>query len=429
VVEEHLSTEQIERYRQKSLAAAELLTVDAHIADCAACRKSVAEAVVDSTGIERLRDGLHSDSARPAAHLTYAQLAGCVDGGLDAVEREIVESHIAVCTECKSDWLDLEAFRKSLAAELPGTPAIHAELPWRERLAAFFSPWIGKTPLRAIAALAVIALLVWVGSRLVREMRESRLESARSGEQRPGQVGKPQVQPGTGPSQGESEIAALNDGGGRISLRRDGSVAGLPEVSEHQRDAVALVLAGRPLPLPVDIADLAAPPGTLLGDVRPGVPIELTSPVGTAVIADRPTFRWQPLPGARQYEVSVYDDGYTRIAISPSIVVTEWTPARGFESGRVYSWQVKAFRGGEEVLSPKPPAPEAKFRVLDRKQAGDLMRAQQEQAGSHLVLGILFAASGALDDAERELSALAAANPQSAIPERLLRELAAARSR
>jgi hypothetical protein len=95
--------------------------------------------------------------------------------------------------------------------------------------------------------------------------------------------------------------------------------------------------------------------------------------------------------------------------------------------GVIYSWQVKAFRNGEEVLSPTPPAPEARFKVLDRKLAKELVSAQRNHDEFHLALGILFARAGALDDAERELSALAKSNPQSAIPQRLLRQIEAVR--
>ncbi|HYK90449.1 MAG TPA: hypothetical protein VE398_16865 [Acidobacteriota bacterium] len=84
---------------------------------------------------------------------------------------------------------------------------------------------------------------------------------------------------------------------------------------------------------------------------------------------------------------------------------------------------MKAFTDGEEVLSPKPPAPEAKFKVLDRKRAEELSQAQRDHLGSHLLLGILFTRAGALDDAERELKALARTNPQSPIPQNLLRDL------
>jgi hypothetical protein len=208
-----------------------------------------------------------------------------------------------------------------------------------------------------------------------------------------------------------------------VALFADGSLAGLPGASADLRDAAREVLSGRRLAVPDDATGFAARPGTQLGGDRQTASFKTISPMGTAIVTDRPTFHWRPMQGALRYEVLVFDDNYAQVVVSPSVKSTEWRSPKSLGGGRVYSWQVKAFKDGEEVLSPKPPAPEAKFKVLDRKQAAELAQAQRDHSGSHLLLGILFARAGALDDAERELKALARTNPQSSIPQRLLRDL------
>jgi hypothetical protein len=89
----------------------------------------------------------------------------------------------------------------------------------------------------------------------------------------------------------------------------------------------------------------------------------------------------------------------------------------------VYAWQVKALKDGRVFISPSPPARQAKFRILDRARADELSRARRAYASSHLALGLLYAQSGLLDEAERELRVLQRANPNSETADRLLRQV------
>ncbi len=49
--------------------------------------------------------------------------------------------------------------------------------------------------------------------------------------------------------------------------------------------------------------------------------------------------------------------------------------------------------------------------------------ARRTSPPSHLVLGILYAEAGLLDEADRELAALSNLNPQSSLPSNLLSDL------
>ncbi len=53
-----------------------------------------------------------------------------------------------------------------------------------------------------------------------------------------------------------------------------------------------------------------------------------------------------------------------------------------------------------------PPAPEAKFKVLEQSQANELERIKKTAANSPLTLGVLYAQAGLLNDAEREFETL-----------------------
>ena len=72
---------------------------------------------------------------------------------------------------------------------------------------------------------------------------------------------------------------------------------------------------------------------------------------------------------------------------------------------------------------PRPPAPQAKFHVLDQTKANELTKAKRAYGSSHLTLGLLYAEAGLLREAEHEFRLLQKANPQSEIVKKLLRQL------
>jgi hypothetical protein len=150
-------------------------------------------------------------------------------------------------------------------------------------------------------------------------------------------------------------------------------------------------------------------------------------PVGTVVKADRPEFHWRPLTGATSYAVAVFDSNFNKVASSQPQTGTEWSPASSLKRGELYSWQVTAIKDGKEIVSPAPPAPDAKFKILDASKSRELEQTKRTHARSHLVLGILYERAGLLDDAEREFSALYRVNPSSQIVRKLLRDAKALR--
>src|SRR5262245_24142142 len=154
----------------------------------------------------------------------------------------------------------------------------------------------------------------------------------------------------------------------------------------------------------------------------------LLDPVGRIVTDDRPTFRWRPLNGAISYKLTVTDPeaGYKEVAASPELRETKWTVDRPLERGRIYTWQVIARADGREVKAPAPNR-EAKFKLLEQARADEITRAEKVYAGRRLALGLLYAQAGLLDEAEREIKALVAANPQSPVAKNLLRDLRARR--
>jgi hypothetical protein len=134
------------------------------------------------------------------------------------------------------------------------------------------------------------------------------------------------------------------------------------------------------------------------------------------------------LDGATSYVVEIYDAAFRLISTSPTLSGNTWTPPERLKRGGVYSWQVRAVKDGQEFITPRMPAPPAKFRILDQAKANELTRASRVYASSHLTLALLYTQAGLIDEAEQEFLALQRANPDSEITRRLLANLRAMRN-
>jgi anti-sigma factor RsiW len=167
---------------------------------------------------------------------------------------------------------------------------------------------------------------------------------------------------------------------------------------------------------------LAQPTQTLMGATEQP-PFRLLQPLGTATVSDRPEFRWETLAGADRYEIAVLDRERLEVAAQANVARTTWTPSEPLARGRTYAWQVTAHRSGESVTVPAPPSPVATFRVMDARDAGAIERLSREQPDSHLVLGILYALSGARVEAESHLSRVRPGDPHFETAQRTLERL------
>ena len=143
-------------------------------------------------------------------------------------------------------------------------------------------------------------------------------------------------------------------------------------------------------------------------------------PTGVVIETDRPTFRWRPLEGAQHYVVNIYDAKLRKVSNSDPISGTEWTTPNSLERGVTYSWQISALKDGETVVTPKPPLPQARFRVLDQHAVAALAKLKEFAGRSHLALGVFYWKHGLIEASEREFQALAKANPNSTVVTELL---------
>jgi hypothetical protein len=422
----HLSDKSINDYLLRTMTPAELITTDDHLATCDLCYRRLSQSR-DSEGMLITVDShVLSLATSESGHLTYEQLASFVDAELDEVDREICDVHLQVCKQCSDELHDLSSFKAAISESVSIDRPVRAPSGWK----AFVAPWRQLTSLQFAGAVAVVALLiagvvwsVWMISRSRRPgitastQSPTTVESPAPSVEKPNQVAPPVASP--------QIVLTLNDGGTQVTLDKEGNLAGLADLSPSHQQAVRTVLLNGRLNTPRELAELSGQAGILMGGKAEGVSFALLNPVGVIVGSTRPTFNWQPLAGTSDYVVNVYDTSFTKVASSPQLSINQWTIPEELSRGTVYLWQVTANKDGKEIKSPVKPAPEARFKILEKAQADELERVRRSHPNFHLLLGTLYEQAGLLDEAEDEFRALLVANPSSPVVQKLLRNVRA----
>ena len=78
-------------------------------------------------------------------------------------------------------------------------------------------------------------------------------------------------------------------------------------------------------------------------------------------------------------------------------------------------------KNGNSITSPIPPAPEAKFKILESEKFREINDLRKSE--SHFMLAIAYADAGMLPEARRELQELSKQNPESPLPSNLLESM------
>ena len=412
---EHLTQKEIEDYSQNRLPAAELLALSDHLDACEACRARVETGVNVDAAFFALRDEAFAEDGNAGAHLTSEQTAEYVDKNLSGVELQFVTDHVSSCEQCAFAVENLRAFRNEIAPSLDReygplnvTPLVR-ESSWRQRFASLFR--VSPMPAFGAAALAILLLsfIAWIVWRAPKEEKqEVVVVPSPSLQPSPSAVPSVEAQPEPSPV-----VAQLDDG----------------PVPPAYQELVNKALTSQRIERSSQLQGLTRPSSTLMGGNEAGREFSLLAPVGTVLTSDRPAFRWSKFEGASDYVVEVYDDQFKLVMSSPQVTSVSWTATQSLPRGKVYSWQVKATKDGQDVTVPRPPAPQAKFRVMDQGRLKEIANAKRAYGSSHLTMGLLYAQAGLLNEAEQELRIVQRANPDSHIVRSLLRQVRAMETR
>lgn len=368
-----------------------MISLDEHLVDCAECRQILSGLI--SGDIDHARSQLQNDDLE---HPDYNLLEAYVDLSCDDTDREVVESHLRLCSACAADVREMQAMRKQGEGEKVSDHAV-----------VHFRPFYSTRMFR-YAALAAAAIILVLVLKITREPVA------------PGKQARSTPAPQHPVSAREPWRAALQDQGVTIAIDAKGKLVGADRFPPAYQEMARAALTDQKLVMPGVVTDLTGGSGALLGETQPGSPFQVLAPIGVVVESTRPQFQWKPLAGAK-YQVRVFDQKFHLVATSDVIRGTSWTPDRDLVRSNIYIWSVTANKDGQEIESPAPPSPEARFQVLDTTKLQEIQTLRN--AGSHMLLGLACANAGLIPEARREFQILLDQNPNSSLVRNLLASL------
>jgi len=438
---EHLTQKQFEDYSQSQLQESELLSVTDHLSECERCRRQVESAINGDGGFLALRSEIFGEETpvnlvnvdEVHAHLTLEQTASYVDKRLTSESLQLIADHLTNCELCALAVEDLQVFRNQIAPSLdveyqPAPIASFTQGWWQStlnKLPAFFRVW----PVPAFGAALAVLLLIVIGWLVWRTQSERVPPQEIVVAPSPAPQPSLSVQPAPEASQPEptAVVAQLKDGGTVLTVDQEGKLSGAEQLPSAYQTMMKKALTNGRVEKSSQLNGLIRPPSALMGPNNEQHNFFVIEPVGNVLMTSRPTLRWSMLEGATGYVVEIYDSEFKLVAASPQLTNNSWSVLQSLERGKTYSWQVKATKDGQQTISPRPPAPQARFRILDQARANELLKAKQAYPLSHLALGLLYAEAGLLKEAEAELRALQKANPESDLVRSLVRQVQALR--
>jgi hypothetical protein len=429
---DHTSMQRMEAFCARALSHEDFVATARHMVGCETCLETFREVSRRRRNYEPPSIDLSLENLFKDEHLGYERLVSYAEDRLDEIDREITAAHLRVCPECYGDVRDFLEYKRLVDPWLhePDASATRHD---------FWKAWgwlavIRKSALvGAIAAAAILALLAIL---LFRKIGIDNREDQRVAAHSPSPVAS--IGPSASPSQTVSSIvgttapeatpspsddlvAVLNDNDRQVLLDGSGRLTGLNGLSTDLRQSIEKALRDEALKRPPVMSDLNGVRDSLRG-TDDKTRFRLLSPVRTVLAEDRPTFRWEPLKEATEYQVFIGEPKERHAMVSEKLPAgtTQWIPPTRLRRGLIYSWAVTATVNGEAITSPRPAEPEVKFKVLEEAKARELDGLKKEPS-SHLALGVCYANAGMAEEAERELQTLARENPNSRVAASLLR--------
>lgn len=424
---EHPTKHELDEYSRRVLSPDAFLSVHRHITECPRCATQCNSPRDLARDLENLHAALLPMSDDIPYHLSATEVAAYVQGTLDEIDLEIAESHLGICSTCLT-----KVERQTAGAEHIVPLNIQSRRRTSLPLINRWQPWRAA----AVVCCGIILILLtfwWLRSKPAQQTTTANLNSPQSSPSAVVQASPiPDAASPANANQALPDNASfalvLNDGNGKVTIDKQGTLAGLERLSSNIQQEIRSALQTGKLEQSSALAQLAPQPSVLLGRPGDGVPFGLIGPLGQVVRTKQPTFRWRPLAGAQSYTVTVTDADLNEVATSPPLNTTEWRITKSLKAGGIYSWQVAALKDGVRITSPVLPAPQAKFKVLDHSTSETLQQAQRAYPDSHLTLGVLYVKAGLLDEAEQELRVLARDNPGERIALKLLENVKAMRA-
>lgn len=430
----HLSTLEVKRLCVSALPEDELLAAAVHTAECQSCNERFVEELKRQRGPAAFNFTLKPEFWFRNDHLDFDDLVSLADKSFDEETQEIINIHLSTCESCREDVRSFLAFRDATAREMnvsygPTYYEVSDDRPG--------APWwqqLQRKPIYSVVAIVLLAVALLIG--VIGLSRSSEpLEANNQDQRKPGIEQSPGLSPDRPPNvvsspsseDNSATVAVLMDAAGEVTIYKSGRVTGLDQVPEITYGYVVQAALSEQLE-PADVLRrLSAEQSSLRSNDNGQPKFRLLYPVRRVVIEDRPVFRWASLPNVSSYRVYVLDADGNEVSQSEELPPkqTQWRVPARLPRGQIFSWVVTAVVDGKKVISPSASAPEMKFAILSMADFHELIRLKR--SNSHLALGVFYARTGLLDQAEREFQSLIELNPQSEMPRKLLQSVRAIR--
>ena len=401
-----------------------------HMADCHDCHQRFVVELNNQRGSIPFSFTLDPEFWFRDDHLDFELLVGLADETLDQDTREIIGIHLKTCETCREDVRSFLAFRKATAGEMNVSYA-RPDFESIQNLALAAPWWRSLTrPSYAIAAVVLLVVALFAGM-IALNKKSGPLEASNKDQANTGAERNPDVSPSRSPdtvsspssADDSAQVAKLNDGGGEVTIDKNGQVSGLDNVSETSRQYIVRAALSQQIQ-PADVLRrLSGQQSGLRGDDTNGKAFKLLYPSRRVVSEDRPTFSWESLSAVTNYRVYVLDANGDQVAQSEELppTQTQWKAPTPLRRGQIFSWVVTALIDGKEIVSPSASTPEVKFAILSSNDLNELNHLKKSD--SHLALGVFYARVGLLTEADRELQKLVQLNPQSELSRKLLQSV------
>lgn len=417
----HLEIEQLKKYGERRLNAEEMTHAVSHLGECRACFDSFKQMfpALSDAAREISVDSLTADEAE-IFHLDYEEhLRPYIDCEIDEAGREIVESHLQNCSFCARAVRELREFSDGL--KLRGIEKDSLAVP-------IFSASTGNLPYLFLSIMAI--LILGFGGWLF--LRQSETPTFVAENQTPKDAAKVSENENffNQSSDNPPTNQAVKENKSPILPRDDNSMNKKPKefggkIPELKQSEAERLLAALPadfraefqiavrtqkINLPAFIADLREN-HNLRGESNNEKNISL-SPNAQAVKGVRPTFSWKKFAAdGENYVVTIFDQNFNQIAVSPNLRETQWKLNVILERGKIYKWQVKAEKSADSYA--------AQFKILDKNAVVRLDSIEKAAPDSPLVRGIGYASEGLLSEAEKEFQKEIKNNPRSNLARKL----------
>jgi predicted anti-sigma-YlaC factor YlaD len=239
----HLNDERIESYLKRELSPEDQAQMDAHLNACSDCRSRLKREERVQAGTTSLLQTLQSEAQEPQEHLSFEQLEAWADDRLDPVDREIVDSHLEICSLCRFEADDLRVYRTILTTYPEKEYAPSSSPSWiHQKLFAFLHSPSRITKWHLAAVFCLCALLFWAASRpLLNRMNDFQSQATmvlelKNPQPDPNQRPSRPVAPGRTTEFIVTYPLILKDGGRSVGLNEQGALTGfewLPEADQH----------------------------------------------------------------------------------------------------------------------------------------------------------------------------------------------------